>query len=61
KQNPDIRELITESRFYLHKIMDTAFISFSIIHLICFSFKHLSPESTVNQLLLCKGEGYKAQ
>ena len=37
------------------------FISFSIIHLICFSFKHLSPESTVNQLLLCKGEGYKAQ
>ena len=26
KQNPDIRELITESRFYLHKIMDTAFV-----------------------------------
>lgn len=24
KQNSDIRELITESRFYLHKIVDTA-------------------------------------
>ena len=24
ENRPDIRELITESRFYLHKIMDTA-------------------------------------
>ena len=24
KQNPDIRELITESRLHLHNIMDTA-------------------------------------
>ena len=24
KQNPDIRELITESRLHLHKIVDTA-------------------------------------
>lgn len=26
KQNSDIRELITESRFYLHKIMDITYI-----------------------------------
>ena len=42
KQNSDIRELITESRFYLHKIVDTANYCFTPIGYLLLFFLALS-------------------